>query len=131
MERRTGVSDCVFCKLLGISLEEVEHGRVTMSLTTRPEFANPLEMLHGGVCATLLDSAMGGAVHSTLEAGERHATLELKINYVRAVALDGVKLTATARTVHLGRRTATAEGRVYDAQGRLMAHGTTTFIIHR
>jgi uncharacterized protein (TIGR00369 family) len=117
--------------LLGMTIDEVEHGRVTMSLTSRPDMANPLGTLHGGICATLLDSAMGSAVHTTLEAGVGYGTLELKVNYIRSVPIDGVKLTATAHTVHVGRRTATAEGRVHDERGRLVAHGTTTCIIHR
>jgi uncharacterized protein (TIGR00369 family) len=117
--------------LIGLSFDEVEHGRVTMSLSTRPDMANPLGTLHGGICATLLDSAMGCAVHTTLDAGVGYGTLELKVNYIRSVPVDGVKLTATANTIHVGRKTATAEGRVYDPQGRLVAHGTTTCIIHR
>ena len=117
--------------LLGLTFDEVEHGHVVMSLTTRPEFANPLGTLHGGICATLLDSAMGSAVHSTLETGVGYGTLELKVNYIRSVPVDGVKLTATAHTIHVGRKTATAEGRVYDPEGRLIAHGTTTCIVHR
>jgi uncharacterized protein (TIGR00369 family) len=117
--------------LLGLTFDEVEHGHVVMSLTTRPEFANPLGTLHGGICATLLDSAMGSAVHSTLETGVGYGTLELKVNYIRSVPVDGVKLTATAHTIHVGRKTATAEGRVYDPEGRLVAHGTTTCIVHR
>ena len=117
--------------LLGMGFDEVGHGRVTMSLHTRPEFANPLGTLHGGICATLLDSAMGSAVHTTLEAGVSYGTLELKVNYIRSVPVDGVKLTATAHTIHVGNKTATAEGRVHDPEGGLVAHGTTTCIIHR
>jgi uncharacterized protein (TIGR00369 family) len=117
--------------LLGLSIDELEFGQVTMSLKTRPEFANPLGTLHGGICATLLDSAMGCAVHTTLEAGVGYGTLELKVNYIRSVPVDGVRLIATANTIHLGRQTATAEGRVHDPDGRLVAHGTTTCIIHR
>jgi uncharacterized protein (TIGR00369 family) len=117
--------------LIGLSIEEVDYGEVTMSLHTRPDMANPLGTLHGGICATLLDSAMGCAVHTTLEAGIGYGTLELKVNYIRSVPVDNVKLTATAKTIHVGRKTATAEGRVYDPQGRLVAHGTTTCMIHR
>ncbi|MCW2686957.1 MAG: hypothetical protein JWR37_1847 [Mycobacterium sp.] len=117
--------------LIGLSIDEVEHGRVTMSLLTRPDFANPLGTLHGGICATLLDSAMGCAVHTTLDSGVGYGTLELKINYIRSVPVDGVKLTASAQTIHVGRKTATAEGRVHDPDGKLVAHGTTTCIIHR
>jgi uncharacterized protein (TIGR00369 family) len=117
--------------MIGLSIDEVEHGEVTMSLLTRPDMANPLGTLHGGICATLLDSVMGCAIHTTLEAGVNYGTLELKVNYIRSVPVDGVKLVATAKTIHVGRKTATAEGRVYDPQGRLVAHGTTTCIIHR
>lgn len=94
-----------------MSIDEVKCGKVTMSLHTRPDFANPLGTLHGGVFATLLDSDMGCAVHTALEAGVGYGTLELKVNYIRSVQVDGVKLTATARTIHVDRKTATAEGR--------------------
>lgn len=117
--------------LIGMTIDEVEYGRAAMSITTRPDMANPLGTLHGGICATLLDSAMGSAVHTTLEAGVGYGTLELKVNYIRSVPVDGVKLVATAHTIHVGRKTATAEGRVHDPEGRLVAHGTTTCIIHR
>jgi uncharacterized protein (TIGR00369 family) len=117
--------------LIGLSIDEIEFGEVTMSLHTRPDMANPLGTLHGGICATLLDAAMGCAVHTTLEAGVGYGTLELKVNYIRSVPVDGVKLVATAKTIHVGRKTATAEGRVHDPQGRLVAHATTTCMIHR
>lgn len=117
--------------LLGMEVDELEHGRVAFALRTRPDFANPLGTTHGGICATLLDSVMGCAVHSTLEPGVGYTTLELKVNYIRAVPTDGQRLTATGTTIHLGRTTATAEGRVVDEQGRLVAHGTTTCVILR
>ncbi|WP_431956755.1 PaaI family thioesterase [Nocardia lijiangensis] len=117
--------------LLGLEAETLEHGKVVFSLQTRPDFANPLGSTHGGICATLLDSVMGCAVHTTLEAGVGYTTLELKINYIRSVPTDGRKLTATGTTIHVGRTTATAEGRVLDDQGRLVAHATTTCVIFR
>lgn len=117
--------------LLGMGVEELEHGKVVFTLETRPDFANPLGTTHGGICATLLDSVMGCAVHTTLEAGVGYTTLELKINYIRAVPTNGRKLTATGTTIHVGRTTATAEGRVVDDQGRLVAHATTTCVIFR
>ncbi len=117
--------------LIGLSIDKVEYGEVAMSLHTRPDMANPLGTLHGGICATLLDAVMGCAVHTTLEAGVGYGTLELKVNYIRSVPVDGVKLVATAKTIHVGGKTATAEGRVHDPQGRLVAHGTTTCLIHR
>ena len=86
--------------------------------------------MHGGICATLLDSVMGCAVHTPLGPGIGYGTLELKVNYVRTVPTDGVRLTATGRVIHAGRQVATAEGRVEDERGRLVAHGTTTCLIY-
>ncbi|MFI6170127.1 PaaI family thioesterase [Nocardia sp. NPDC051052] len=117
--------------LLGMEVDMIEQGKVVFALRTRPDFANPLGTTHGGICATLLDSVMGCAVHSTLAAGVGYSTLELKVNYIRAVPTDGQKLTATGTTIHVGRTTATAEGRVVDEQGRLVAHATTTCVILR
>ncbi|MEU6485998.1 PaaI family thioesterase [Streptomyces sp. NPDC046887] len=116
-------------ELLGMRFDTVEHGRVVISLDTRPEFANPLGSTHGGVAATLLDSVMGCAVHTTLPAGVGYTTLELKVNYIRAARTDGLTLVAEGTTVHVGRRTATAEGGVHDGDGRLVAHATTTCLI--
>ncbi|WP_194815401.1 PaaI family thioesterase [Nocardia sp. XZ_19_385] len=117
--------------LLGMEVEEIEHGRVVFAVQTRQDFANPLGSTHGGICATLLDSVMGCAVHTTLEPGVGYSTLELKVNYIRSVPTDGRRLTATGTIIHVGRTTATAEGRVVDEQGRLVAHATTTCVIFR
>jgi len=116
-------------RLIGMRFDEVDHGRVVMSLGTRPDFANPLGTVHGGIAATLLDSVMGCAVHTTLPAGVGYTTLELKVNYIRAAGTDGQLLTATGTVIHAGRRTATAEGQVLDGDGRLIAHGTTTCLV--
>lgn len=116
-------------RLLGMRVIELEEGRVSLAVDTRPDFANPLGTVHGGICATLLDSVMGTAVHTTLGPGLGYSTLELKVNFIRPVTTDGQRLTATGTTVHVGRRTATAEGRVVDERGKLVAHGTTTCII--
>lgn len=116
-------------RLLGMRFTEIDHGRVAMVLATKPDFANPHGTVHGGIAATLLDSVMGCAVHTTLPAGVSYTTLELKVNYLRAVGLDGQQLTAEGTTIHVGRRTATAEGKVHDEQGKLIAHGTTTCLI--
>jgi uncharacterized protein (TIGR00369 family) len=117
--------------LIGMRFDEIDQGRVVISLQTRPDFANPLGTVHGGIAATLLDSAMGCAVHTTLAAGVSYTTLELKVNYIRAVRTNGQTLTATGTVIHSGRRIATAEGRVLDEQGKLIAHATTTCIILR
>ncbi|MGW6979793.1 PaaI family thioesterase [Streptomyces sp. NPDC054932] len=116
-------------RLLGMRFDEVELGRIVVSLDTRPDFANPLGTVHGGIAATLLDSAMGCAVHTTLPAGVGYTTLELKVNYIRAAQTDGRTLTAEGTVIHAGRRTATAEGKVTDDRGKLIAHATTTCLI--
>ncbi|AGP60501.1 PaaI family thioesterase [Streptomyces rapamycinicus] len=118
-------------RLLGMRFDEVDPGRVVVSLDTRPDFANPLGTVHGGIAATLLDSAMGCAVHTTLPAGVGYTTLELKVNYIRAARTDGQTLSAEGTVLHAGRRTATAEGKVLDEQGKLIAHATTTCMILR
>ena len=116
-------------RLLGMRFDEIDHGRVVMSLETRPDFANPTGTVHGGIAATLLDSVLGCAVHTALPVGIGYTTLELKINYIRAVATNGETLTATGAVIHSGRRSATAEGNVLDEHGKLVAHATTTCII--
>jgi len=87
--------------------------------------------VHGGVAATLLDSAMGCAVHSTLAAGAAYTTLEIKVNYLRPMTIETGPVRCEAKVIHVGGRTATAEGRIEDARGKLYAHGTTTCIIFR
>ncbi|MBD8506164.1 PaaI family thioesterase [Hoyosella sp. G463] len=116
--------------LLGMDDAQIREGEVSFTITTRPDFANPLGTVHGGICATLLDSVMGCAVHSTLGPGVGYSTLELKVNYIRMVPTDGRRLIGTGTVIHGGRSTATAEGRVVDDQGRLVAPGTTTCLIH-
>lgn len=116
--------------LIGMEDAVIGDGTVSFTITTRPEFANPLGTVHGGICATLLDSVMACAVHTTLGSGVGYSTLELKVNYIRSVRTDGARLTGTGTVIHAGRSTATAEGRVLDEQGRLVAHGTTTCLIH-
>jgi uncharacterized protein (TIGR00369 family) len=90
---------------------------------------NPLGSVHGGWFATLLDSALGCAVHSALPAGRGYTTLELKVNIVRALT-DAVPLVrAEGRLIHLGRQVATAEARLVGPDGKLYAHGTTTCLV--
>lgn len=115
---------------LGFELESVAVGEVAFALDPGEHHYNPLGTVHGGVIATLLDSAMGCAVHSTLEAGERYTTLELKVNYVGALTSDTGRVIASGSVVHRGRRIATAEGRlIAEEDGRLLAHGTCTCLV--
>lgn len=118
-------------RLLGMRASRIDPGEVEFVVTPKPDFANPLGTVHGGICATLLDSVMGCAVHTMLPAGVGYTTLELKVNYIRSVPLDGGDLTGVGNTVHVGGRTATAEGKVFGADGKLVAHGTTTCIVFR
>ena len=92
---------------------------------------NPMGGVHGGWYATILDSALGCAVHTKLQAGWGFTTAELSVNIVRAVTLTTGPLRATGRVLHCGRQLATAEGRIEDATGKLYAHGTTTCLVFK
>lgn len=102
----------------------------TATFEGRPDetVLNPMGTVHGGWAATVLDSALGCAVHSTLAPGERYTTLELKVNLTRAI-LPGMSLTATGITLTRGRRTAVAEAKLTDGGGKLFAYGSTTCLI--
>jgi len=90
---------------------------------------NPIGSVHGGYAATLLDSAMGLAVHSMLPAGSGYTTLEFKISFIRGMTKDTGPVRSEGRILNVGRRAATAEARVSDAKGRLLAHATTTCLV--
>jgi uncharacterized protein (TIGR00369 family) len=115
--------------LLGFTLDEVEEGRVVFTAEPGEHHYNPIGVVHGGLAATLLDSAMGCAVHSRLPRGRGYTTLEIKVNYVRAIKRDSGRLRAEGQVVHVGGRVATAEGRLVDAGGELYAHATTTCML--
>ena len=108
---------------------EVEAGKATFFLEPQEYHYNPIGSVHGGVIATLLDSAMACAVQSTLPTGVAYTTLELKVNYVRAVTAENGRLRCEGTVLSKGRRVATAEGRMVDASGKLYAHATTTCLI--
>ncbi len=114
---------------LGFALVEVEHGRAVFAGRPEPRHLNPLGVVHGGYAATLLDSCMGCAVHSTLPAGTGYATVEFKVTLLRALTAATGEVRAEGRLLHGGRRIAAAEGRLTDAQGRLLAHGSTSCLI--
>ncbi|OLB20667.1 MAG: hypothetical protein AUI12_18340 [Acidobacteria bacterium 13_2_20CM_2_57_6] len=116
-------------KVLDFRLVEVARGYTAFSGSPKFEYYNPLGTVHGGYTAALLDSCMACAVHSTLDAGWSYATLEIKINYVRPITFDTGELRAEGKVVHSGKRTSTAEGRLYDGARKLYAHGTTTCLI--
>jgi uncharacterized protein (TIGR00369 family) len=114
---------------LGFTLAEIERGRVTFTYMPVFDHYNPLGSVHGGIAAALLDSVMGCCIHTTLEAGTGYTTLEIKINYVRAITQDTGPIRAEGRSLYVGRRSATAEGKIIDAKGTLLAHGTTTCLV--
>jgi uncharacterized protein (TIGR00369 family) len=116
-------------KTLGFGPIEVERGRATFTVEPSEFHYNPIGVVHGGLALALLDSAMGCAVQSTLEAGVAYTTLELKANFVRPLTSETGPVRCTATVVHGGRTVATAEGRVEDAGGKLYAHGTSTLLI--
>jgi len=121
---------------LGYDVVEAESGRVAITLDPTGAHLNPWGTVHGGLTATLLDSCMGLvdscmglAIQSTLEKGVGSTTLEFKISLVRAITLETGQIRAEGKVLNCGRRVGTAEGRVTDAKGRLLAHGTTTCLI--
>ena len=115
--------------LLGLRIVEVEKGRVVFVGTATEQFYNGLGVAHGGFAATLLDSALGCAINSMQPAGRLFTTLELKINYTRPLTREAGEVRCEGTVLHSGSRTATAEARIVDAEGRLYAHATTTCIV--
>jgi uncharacterized protein (TIGR00369 family) len=114
---------------LGFRLDAVEKGRAVFRATPEFRHYNPLGTVHAGFAATLLDSSMGCAVHTTLVKGEAYTTLELKLNLVRPLTEKTGPVAAEGRVVHRGRTVATAEADLKDAAGKLFAHATTTCMI--
>lgn len=114
---------------LGFHLAEVDPGRAVFTCVPEFHHYNPIGTVHGGLAATLLDSALGCAIFSTLKRGDTWTTLELKLNFVRAMSKDTGLVRAEGRIIHRGRTVATSEGDLKDASGKLYAHATTTCMI--
>jgi uncharacterized protein (TIGR00369 family) len=117
--------------LLGMFPVVMERGRAVFEMQPAEFQFNPIGAVHGGVITALLDSAMGCAVHSTLPAGSGYTTLELKVNFLRRVTTESGALRCEGTVIHLGRTIATAEARIFDPDGRLVAHATTTCMLLR
>lgn len=118
-----------FAQTVGFALVEAEEGRAVFEAEPTEFHYNPSGAVHGGVACTMLDSAMGCAVHSTLPAGVGYTTVELKVNLVKAITARTGLLRAEGRIIHRGNRVATAEGFLRGRDDRLYAHGTTTCFI--
>jgi uncharacterized protein (TIGR00369 family) len=134
LELLTGIKDGRFpappiAGTLDFALTEVEPGRAVFRGYPGRKHYNPSGAVHGGFAATLLDSAMGCAVHTLLPPGRGFTTLEIKVNYVRPMFDNTGEVRCEASVVNMGKTVATAEGRILDARNRLIAHGTTTCLV--
>jgi uncharacterized protein (TIGR00369 family) len=114
---------------LGYDIVEASPGRAVIVAKPTAAHLNPAGTVHGGLSATLLDSCMGLAVHSTLDKGFGQTTLEFKISLVRALTPETGSIRTEGHVIFRGRRISTAEGRLTDTEGRILAHGTTTCLI--
>jgi uncharacterized protein (TIGR00369 family) len=114
---------------LDFVLVEVSEGRAVFQGTPGPAHLNPLGTIHGGWYATLLDSALGCAVHTMLPVGRGYTTAELGVNLVRAIGSKAPRVRAEGKVIHCGRQLATAEARLYGPDGTLYAHATTTCLV--
>jgi uncharacterized protein (TIGR00369 family) len=121
---RAPVAEC-----LGFALVAAEEGKVVFELVPEEFHANPMGLVHGGVACMLIDSAAGAAVHSTLPLGSRYVSLETKVNFVRPITPETGRLRCEGTLLSRGSRVALAEGRLLDASGKLLAHGTSTCLI--
>jgi uncharacterized protein (TIGR00369 family) len=119
-------------ELIDSFIVEVEPGRVVFAADPAEWMYNPIGSVHGGIAATLLDSCMGCAVHTTLEAGIGYTTTDRQVRYIRPLTTSTGRVLAEGRVVHAGRRTATAEGRLFvESDHSLIAHATTGCAILR
>lgn len=114
---------------LDFTLEEVEEGRAVFAVVPGEEHYNPIGSVHGGLYATLLDSAAGCAVHTTLAKGVGYTSLDLSTRFLRPMTVDTGKVRAIGTVLTRGRRTALAEAGLYDANDRLLAHATSTCML--
>lgn len=114
---------------LGLEGFKVEKGSVSFIMNPAEFQYNPIGTVHGGVISTILDSAMGCTVHSVLPKGSGYTTLELKVNFLRAVTIKSGTMTATGKLIHAGKSTALVEASLTDADGNVYAHGVSTCLI--
>ena len=114
---------------LGMSRVEYQDGKIVVSLKPEEFHYNPLGTVHGGVLATLLDTAAGCAVHGTLPAGSGYTSLDLTTKFLRPVTVDSGELRCEGTVINRGRTTALAEAKLYDAHGRLVAYASSSCLI--
>lgn len=116
-----------FAKLIGFTMAVVEPGRIVMELEPREDLENTIGLLHGATAAALLDTAMGCAISTRLEAGQGSVTLDLKLAFLRPLSVRSGPISAEGKVVKLGRQTSYTEGFVRDGKGALAVHATATF----
>ena len=114
---------------LGMVNFDGEHGSISVELDPEHRHYNPLGTVHGGVISTLLDTAAGCSVHSTLAAGEGYTSLDLTVKFLRPATVDSGRLRAVGKVIQRGRRTALAEAQLFDGAGKLVAHATSSCMI--
>jgi uncharacterized protein (TIGR00369 family) len=114
---------------MDFTLEAVERGKVTFAMVPREDLYNMIGSVHGGIITTLMDTALGSAVQSVLPAGRVATTMDLHTRFHRPVTVGVGKVYARAHVVHAGRRTATSQVQIVDADGRVYATGTSTLMI--
>jgi uncharacterized protein (TIGR00369 family) len=134
LETLTAIRDGVLppppiAKLMQMEITALEEGRVEFTCTVDESVYNPIGVVHGGLVCTMLDTVAGCAVHTTLPAGVGYTSIELKVNYLRAVHATSGPLTAIGRVVKPGRRVAFAEGEVLDAAGRTVATASSSLLV--
>jgi uncharacterized protein (TIGR00369 family) len=115
--------------LINFQVVEIEKGRVVFEITPAEYHYNPIGMVHGGIACTLLDSAIGCAVHSLLPAGAAYTSLELKVNFIRPITAHTGRLRCEGKVIHAGSRIATGEGKMTDSKGILYAHAVSTCLV--
>jgi uncharacterized protein (TIGR00369 family) len=114
---------------MGFLVTKVEKGYALAEAIPSFDYYNPIGSVHGGYAATLLDSVLGISVHTMMEKGQGYTTLEFKISFIKAITKDTGPIRAEGRVLSAGRRAATAEAHLRDANGRLLAHATTTCLV--
>ncbi|GIM96248.1 PaaI family thioesterase [Paractinoplanes toevensis] len=115
--------------LVDLAGMEVEEGSVTVHLDPQEFHYNPLGSMHGGVISTMLDTAAGCSVHSTLPIGVGYTSLDLSVKFLRPITIATGRITCKGAVLQKGRRTALAEARLTDSAGRLLAHATSSCLI--
>ena len=123
------MSDQPIAVLLGFSIVELAEGRTTFAVVPDEYHYNPIGVVHGGVAAALLDTAMGCAVQSKLPRGRAYTTLDVQVRYLRPLTRSSGRVLCTGVAVHAGGKVATAEGRIVDEAGKLYATGTTSCLL--